>query len=336
MRVLVVRLGAFGDIIHTLPLAADLRARGHQVGWLAEDRWQGLLAGCPAIDQLLLLPRSAVRRGSLTTRLAALAASIRAMRAQGYDVAIDGQGLAKSAFLAAASAAPIRVGHAPPTARELSWLLVRRQVATRAVHVIDQQRDLACGLGEPPAGPWRFPLPAWAAERAWGRAASAVAGASPWMFNVGAGWPTKVWPMERQVELVRAVNARAVPLLLLWGSPAERAAAERLRELAGGGLLAPPTTIPQLAGLMAQAAVVISGDTGPLHLAFALGVRCVGLFGPVPALRNGPRGDGCRSLQAPAAPWERRDLSKVDMGAITVAQVLAAVDAVLAEQPRSA
>jgi heptosyltransferase-1 len=333
MRVLVVRLGAFGDILHTLPLAAELQAAGHQVGWLAEDRWASLLAGSAAIAALHLLPRGAVRAGSPASRLAALAGVIRGLRAGDYAVAIDAQGLAKSAFLTAASSAPCRVGHAPPTARELSWLLIRRQIATRATHVIDQQRDLAAGVGLRPSGPWRFPLPPWDHERAWGRAAAAVAGHAPWMFNVGAGWPTKVWPMERQVELVRRLRARAVPLLLLWGAPAERAAAEELRARAGYGTLAPPTTIPRLAGLMAQAAMVISGDTGPLHLAFALGVRCVGLFGPVPAVRNGPRGPGCRSLQAPAAPWERHDLSKVDMGAISVEAVLAAADAALTERP---
>ena len=89
-------------------------------------------------------------------------------------------------------------------------------------------------------------------------------------------------------------------------------------------MLAPPTTIPQLAGLIARAAVFVSGDTGPLHLSLALGTPAVGLFGPVPAERNGPRGRGYRTLQAPGAAWERRDVAKVDMGAIAADAVIAA------------
>lgn len=328
MRVLVVRLGAFGDIIHTLPLAADLAAAGHEVGWLADDRWADLLTGSPALARLHLLPRTAVRRGALTGRLQALARCLRAVRQESYEVAIDAQGLAKSAWLTACSDAQQRVGHAYPTAREGSWLLVRRTVPTTAAHVIDQQRQLALGIGLVPTGPARFPLPAWQAERAWGRAQVRGLPEPPWLLNVGAGWPTKIWPRERMVGLVRALAARGVPVWLLWGSPAERAAAEAVRDQAGAGTLAPPTTIAQLAGLLAHVRVLISGDTGPVHLAGALGTPTVGLFGPVPASRNGPRGPHCRTLQAPAAPWERHDLTKVDMGAISVEAVLAAAEAV--------
>ena len=149
------------------------------------------------------------------------------------------------------------------------------------------------------------------------------------MLNVGAGWPTKVWPQERQIEFATNLRARGIPLVLVWGSPAERSVAETVLDAADHGSLAPATTIPQLAGLLAHAAVVVSGDTGPLHLALALGIPAVGLFGPVPAERNGPCGAGYRTLQAPGAAWERRDLSKVDMAAIQAAQVIAAAEGAL-------
>jgi heptosyltransferase-1 len=333
MRVLVVRLGAFGDILHTLPLAADLAGAGHAVGWLCEDRWAGMLQGSPALARIHQLPRRLVRSPTpWIERLSALGRCLRELRSADYEVVIDAQGLAKSAFFAAACGARRRIGHAPPTAREGSWLISRERVATTAVQVIAQQRALGSALGVRAHGPAQFLLPPWEEERRWARTQLALLHLyQPWMLNVGAGWPTKVWPASHQVELVRQLALRRIQLLLLWGTSAEHQAALAVQAAAGYGQVAPSSSVTQLGGLLSHARMVISGDTGPLHLAFALGVPAVGLFGPVPAVRNGPYGAGYRSLQAPAAPWERRDLSKVDMGAITIAQVLAAAESCLAE-----
>lgn len=332
MRVLLVRLGAFGDLVHTLPLAADLAAAGHQVGWLCEDRWAQVLTGSPALQRIHRLPRKILRTGSLMARLRAMSTLAHELRTASYDVVIDAQGLAKSALAAWASGAPVRLGHARPRAREGSWLVSQRTSRSAAVHVIDQQRDLGRLLGLDPQGGWEFPLPAWTAERAW--AARMLAEAQlerPWALNVGAGWPTKVWPVARQVEFASALRERGTPLLVAWGSAAELEVAHQVVDGADHGIVAPPSTIPQLAGLLAHSRVVVSGDTGPLHLALALGTPAVGLFGPVPAERNGPRGPGYRTLQAPGAAWERRDVAKVDMGAISAAQVVAAADSALTD-----
>lgn len=322
MRVLIVRLGAFGDLVHTLPLAGDLAAAGHQVDWLCEDRWACVVDGSPAVSRIHRLPRKVLRSAPLADRMRALSGLIRGLRGESYDVVIDAHGLAKSALFSALSGGGLRLGHAPPRARELSWLAADRLVAPRAVHVVDQQRHLASALGVAPRPGCPYPLPAWSVERAW--AASWLAGQGldrPWMLNVGAGWPTKVWPHDRLVGFTRLCAGR--PFLLLWGSPAERAAAEAVVRDAGSGVLAPDTSIPQLAGLLAHGAVLVSGDTGPLHLARALETPAVGLFGPVPMQRNGPQGPSWRNLQAPGAAWERRDVSKVAMGAITAEAVLA-------------
>ncbi len=333
MRVLIVRLGAFGDIVHTLPLAADCVAAGHEVGWLCEDRWAPLIEGSPAVTTIHRLPRKLLRTAALATRVDALVALTKELRAAAYDVAIDAQGLAKSALATWLSGAPERLGHARPRAREGAWLATQRRQPLTAVHVIDQQRDLSRLLGIVPVGPWTFPLPRWETQRtsagAWLREAGLP---QPWMLNVGAGWPTKVWPAEHQIAFARELGQRGLPLVVVWGSPAERLVAERIIDAADHGVLAPPTTIPQLAGLLAHAAVVVSGDTGPLHLALALGIPAVGLFGPVPAERNGPRGPGYRTLQAPGAAWERNDVSKGAMAQIPVAAVIAAAQAALAER----
>lgn len=325
MRILLVRLGAFGDIVHTLPLAAELAAAGHRLDWLCEDRWACLLDGSPAVDRIHRLPRKVLRTASLPLRLATVQRLVRELRRERYDLAIDAQGLAKSGILAALAGARRRLAHAPPRARELSWLGAETVPAT-AEHVIDQQLGLLAGIGLAPPAAWRFPLPPWAAERAWARRWLDERGLDrAWMLNVGAGWPTKVWPEERLQACAAACRER--PGLLLWGSPGERAVAARIAA-ATGAAMAPDTSIPQLAGLLDRAGVLISGDTGPLHLARALGTPAVGLFGPVPMARNGPRGPAWRNLQAPGAAWERRDVSKVDMGAISVDQVLAEAMAV--------
>lgn len=329
MRLLIIRLGAFGDILHTLPLAADLAAAGHEVSWWCEDRWAPVLEGSPILTRIHRLPRRTLRDPATGwgQRLRVLHAAIAEVRVQGYDAVIDAQGLAKSALLARSLGAPLVMGHDRPRAREGAWLLADRRIASSQVHVIDQQRDLARGLGRIPLGSWQFPLPAWTPERATVRAWLDAQGLrAPWMLNVGAGWPTKVWPEARQEAFLRALGERGQPVVVVWGSPAERLVAERLVEATGHGRVAPSTSLPELCALLAHAAVLVSGDTGPLHAALAVGTPAVGLFGPVPAERNGPRGAAYRTFQAPGAAWERRDVSKVDMGAITHEQVIAAAE----------
>ncbi|MDA3963181.1 MAG: glycosyltransferase family 9 protein [Planctomycetota bacterium] len=333
MRVLIVRLGAFGDIVHTLPLAADLDAAGCQVHWLCEDRWSCLLAGSAAVTQVHQLPRAAWKRQPPAgrARLLKLRRLVRELRAQHFDAVIDAQGLAKSALWAALSGAKIRIGHRPPRAREASWLLSQERSPATAEHVIDQQRALSLPLltQRHPGRPWRFPLPAWAEQRAWAQEWLAAHDLHhPWVLNVGAGWPSKVWPAERQAAFVAAARSAGHDTLVVWGSPAEHDLAVRAVAEAPGAVLAPATDIPQLGGLLAQAGVLVSGDTGPLHLSLALGTPAVGLFGPVPARRNGPRGGHYRCLQAPGAAWERKDAAKGRMDAISVEQVMAAASEV--------
>ena len=330
MRVLIVRLGAFGDILHTLPLAADLHRAGHTIGWVCEDRWSCVLEGSPVVQQVHQLPRKALRSAGVVARWLLLRRLMRELRASAYDIVVDAQGLAKSAMVAALCGAPRRIGHARPRAREGAWLISDQRVPASAQHVIDQQRALGLPLLRGQAhGGWVFPLPPWDAQRQWAKAWLAAqqldpgAGRRAVMLNVGAGWPTKVWPQERQTAFAQLCAARALPLVLLWGSPAEHELAQAIVRACPATRLAPPTTIPQLAGLIAQARVLVSGDTGPLHLGLALGVPAVGLFGPVPATRNGPRGRGYRTLQAPGAAWERKDVTRVDMGALSAEAVLA-------------
>ena len=338
MRILIVRLGAFGDIIHTLPLAADLHAAGHEVAWLCEDRWAEIIDGSPAIAEILTLPRRSLRDKSLplAVRWRLVRQRVQALRAGEFDLVIDAQGLAKSAIWAARSGVRRRVGHQRGRAREGSWLLPARRVPASATHVIDQQRALGLGVpGSQACGGWRFPLPAWDSERNRMHHWLGERGLRrPVVINVGAGWPTKVWPAQRQTELAELLINRGSEVVVAWGNAAERSVAEGIVDAVPHAVLAPQTSIPELGGLLANSAALVSGDTGPLHLALALGTPAVGLFGPVPAERNGPRGRGYRCLQAPGARWERRDVSKVDMSAITAGQVADALTTICSEDPR--
>ena len=145
----------------------------------------------------------------------------------------------------------------------------------------------------------------------------------PWIWNVGTTWPTKIWPKHLQQELLHLLCDQGKQVLIVYGPGWEEEQAQELHAQEPRTTLAPPSTLSQLAELIRGAAVFMSCDTGPLHLAMALGVPALGLFGPVPAERNGPRGPGYRNIQAPGVLWERRDVSKVHMERIKPQQVYA-------------
>ena len=314
MRVLLIRLGAFGDIIHTLPLLHDLHQAGHEVHWLCESRWAQVLDGNPLVHQIHGLSRRPQRAERLRMG--------RQLRAIGFDVTIDAQGLAKSALWHALVKAPIRLGFRPPRAREGAHLLANRRLPALGVHVIDQQRSLGRGLHIRAQGTPYFPLPAWTEEQDW---------ADNWLaeqrlhlpvaLNVGAGWPSKVWPKSYQIEWLQHAAQHGLRPLVIWGSPAEHDVANDLCAAEPAAVLAPYTTLPQLAALLRRAALLVSGDTGPLHLAAAVNCPTVGLFGPVPFERNGPRGEYHPNLQAKAPPWERKRAELVDWSELSSKRV---------------
>jgi ADP-heptose:LPS heptosyltransferase len=226
----------------------------------------------------------------------------------------------KSGVVTAVTAAPVRIGFAAGFRRErLSGLFTNRHVTppASARHVVDQYLALLAPLGVAP-GRVTFRLPA--REAADGRAEEffAESGLKPHgrvvVLNPGAGRPAKRWPVERFVELAarigREANGRA---LVLWG-PGEESAARAIAQ-APGAVLAPPTDLDTLIAVMRRASLVIAADTGPLHVAAAVGTPCVGLFGPTSAARNGPYGAGHRTLSA----------ADGRMTSIEVAPVLAAV-----------
>jgi lipopolysaccharide heptosyltransferase I len=282
-RLLVVKLGSLGDIIFTLPAVAALRQAfpEAQLDWVVERRWQPLLAANPDVSTVLVPQQDG------PGRLLELAARVRARR---YQIVVDFQGLYKSALLTWWSRAPRRVGFVGQFAREpAASLFYTDRVRPRGRHMVEQNLELARALGAPEV-PRRFPLvvPVEAEQRLAARLASAGL-RDYFVMSPGGGWRSKCWPPERYGQLHRILAQR-------WGwrgvvnfGPGERALAEAVCRAAGDP---PPLllelNLEELMALLRRARLMIAGDTGPLHLAVALGTPVVGLYGPTPPERNGP------------------------------------------------
>ena len=287
-RILIVRLGALGDIIHAIPAAAALRSRypDARIHWMVDPRYVELLGLVEAIDEPIAIdPRalldSAQRRAFIGRMLA--------LREARYDVVIDFQGLLKSAVLARAVRGDRTIGFPGAHLREPAarFFYTDTPDPGDAVHVIRKNLALLRSLGVTDSQihfPIRVPR-TWAVESV----ASRYGAGGYALINPGAAWPNKRWPAERFGALAEAIRRDlGVPSLVLWGPGEEALAAEVIAASSGAAVLSPPTAIVDVPGLARDARVFVSGDTGPLHMAGAVGTPLVSLFGPTYPERNGP------------------------------------------------
>jgi len=278
MRLLVLRLSALGDVIHTIPAVVALRNAlpTAEIAWVVESPYRELVelvAGVTAI------PVSMKKWGrSLIASRADIRRTLRTMR--GADASIDFQGLIKSASLPWLAGAKKRHGFARRAIREKpAALFINRPIAVDITrHVVDWNLDLASGVAGRSLAMPRVDFTPFAADP--DAKLSAFAGRI--VILPGAGRPEKLWPVERFRELARQLGDDNV--VVAWG-PGEKSLAEAI-----GAPLAPQTNLRELAQLLRSAKLVIGADTGPLHLADALGTRVVGLYGPTSSRRNGPYG----------------------------------------------
>lgn len=308
MRFLIVRLGALGDIVHALPVAAALRQRFPiaRIDWLVDARYAPLLDLVPAIDHRIVVAASkpAVVAAGATpvaaghrlreSRFPAGLGWLRlvgALRREGYEAALDLQGLVKSAVLARASGARRVIGFGRPWLREpmAARFYTERRGAPRGGHVVDKNLALlgALGIGSEARV---FPLvegdlgPLEELRRQHPEARRGFI-----LLNPGAAWPNKRWPPDRFGALAAVVRERhELHSVVLWGPGEEELAARVVRASAGAAFAAPATTLPGLLALARAAKLMVTGDTGPLHLAAAVGTRVVAVFGPTDPGRNGP------------------------------------------------
>ncbi|HEV7281412.1 MAG TPA: glycosyltransferase family 9 protein [Pirellulaceae bacterium] len=323
LRILIVRLSHIGDCLLTIPLAFALREAFPRatIGWATEPPSDQLLACVPEVDQVLALPRKWSR--SVSGWMAAR----RIVRNFAPDVTLDPQSLTKSAGLAALSGAPTRIGLARPEGRELApWLATGRIAATKP-HLVDRTLELLHGLNRQPDKPkWNLVLPSAGQEFA-ETLVREEEFASPFVvINPGGTWPAKRWLPGRFAEVATLVHRdRGVRSLVVWAGDEERRWAEEIASRApGAAVLAPKTSLVQLAAILQKAAFYLGGDSGPMHLSQAMGTPCVALFGPTLPSRCGPYGPDHITLQRyyqEGSCRERRSAPNDALRAIDVAEV---------------
>jgi ADP-heptose:LPS heptosyltransferase len=296
-RILLVRLGALGDVLHCLPALDALRSifPGAAIDWVAEPLAASLIEGHPALGRVIRVPRSDLlgihvpgARGAKA--LARGAGFLAELRAEEYDLLIDFQGNLRSTAVALCARAPRCIGHHRRETKELTWLVrsARPDAPAGAVHRIEKNLHLVRSLGYEGATPaGRLPPYTDEVERLRPSLEGAPTILHPFVSAFGR---FKEWPEERFALLARRLAERGHEVLLT-AAPEETARRGRILALAGGAARAAPPTrsARELAALLGLARLVVAADTGPLHIAAFAGVPVVGLFGPKDPAIYGPR-----------------------------------------------
>jgi heptosyltransferase I len=336
-RLLIVRLSAMGDVIHALPAVSLLRAAFPQahIGWLIEKRWAELLCapGCsargprsaqrPLVDQVHTVELKALRGSLFSLPVLQKAATVwHDVRAMHYDAVIDLQGAMRSAVLARLSQAQIVYGAAEPRESPAS-LWYSRKVATEGRHVIEQNISLAQALirsfyHEPPPLIANAELPRDSASDSRIAQQLAQKGIGDFaLLNPGAGWGAKRWPAERFGEVARSLSAIGITPFVNSG-PGEGDLLESVLHASKGTAVPAQASMTELIALTRRARLFIGGDTGPLHLAAALRIPVVAIFGPTDPARNGPYGTRSIVLRSQESLTSYSRNSDADEGLLSI------------------
>jgi heptosyltransferase I len=293
IRILVVRLGSMGDLIHALPAVATLKHSfpGSRLTWMVEARWAELLEGNVFVDRVVVLERK---------NLGGIWRALRELRSERYDLAVDFQGLIKSA-LAASLARPDRIYgfHQSQLREKAAGLFYSGKTLSQAGHVVDQNLDLAGSAGATSILR-AFPLPE-------GRPEGETPQGDFVLASPLAGWAGKQWPFEYYEELAARLRME-IGLPLVVNGPVQDAA-----RLAGiRGVLVHCSSLSGLIEITRRATAVVGIDSGPLHLAAALGKPGVAVYGPTDPGRNGPYGCSFTVLRSPRATTTYKRSAAVD------------------------
>jgi lipopolysaccharide heptosyltransferase I len=292
-RFLIVRLGALGDIVHAIPVAAALRAAfpAAQIDWLVSAKHREILDYVTGLDSRIVINDRDGAEGGLS-----MLGALGEIRRRRYDVTLDLQGLLKSALIARVSGAGRIIGFNSRYAREGLARVFYTDIhdpggegiyaPSETRHVVDINLGVLREIGVVTTArvfPFRQTESAIAAEM------SATTAGRYALLNPGAAWPNKRWPPDRLAAIARGLwDRHRLRSVVLWG-PGEQALASEVVARAGdAAVMTPETTIADLIALARGAAVMVSGDTGPTHIAAALGTPIVGIYGPTRPERNGP------------------------------------------------
>jgi heptosyltransferase-1 len=315
-RLLLLRLGAMGDVLHALPAVAMLRRAlpEARIGWVVERRWRELLcapetplagarsSGRPLVDELHLVDTRRWRKQLLSAQTRNEFRNVlAALRAAGYDAAIDLQGAIKSAALGWLARADLLLGSGSPREGPARWLYAVRARPVGA-HVIEQNVELlevlmeqlglsrASSALQPGAAllPRSRPSDTAIEQRLREMGVETREERAPFaILNPGAGWGAKQWPAARYGELAVKLETLGLRSVINYG-PGEEPLARAAQEASRGHAALHTGSISELIALSRRARLFVGGDTGPMHLAALLGVRTIALFGPTDPARNGP------------------------------------------------
>jgi heptosyltransferase I len=331
-RLLIVRLSSMGDIIHTLPAAAALRHVFPRatIGWMVEERWRELLctaqnalsgprsAQRPLADKIHVVNTSEWRKALFSSRTwVELASAVSDLRGVRYDVAVDFQGAVRSAVLARISKAHVIYGFAQPR-ENASSMWYTRQVLPSGAHIIEQNLSLAAALARHPLGLPKidFPCDPAVEEKIEQRLRSHDIRSFA-ILNPGAGWGAKQWPAERYGYVAQKLADRGLKSLINFG-PGEKDLANATEAAAGGKAESISCSLTELIALTRRARLFVGGDTGPMHLAAALSVPVVAIFGPTNPARNGPFGTQSVVLRSKTSPTSHSRRAQPDAGLLEI------------------
>lgn len=296
-RFLIARLSAVGDCIHTIPVVHALKRRfpNSFVAWVTQGGPATLLNGIDAIDEIITVPRGWMKSPSTVLDVR------KQLRSLSIDVAIDAQSLTKSTLLAWLSGAKHRIGFAKPQGRELSTVLNNILVEPHHDHVVDRYLSLLEPMGiENPEIDFAMPEPDEPNVTAFLTETNLQS--KPFVtVNPGAGWPSKVWPASRYGEVASRIgNETGLHSIVTWAGDEELAMAKQICDSSNGfAVAAPSTSLTELRTIVRKSSIFVGSDTGPMHLAVAVGTPCVAIFGPTSPTRCGPYGDAHIALHIP-------------------------------------
>jgi len=365
-RLLVVRLGAMGDILHALPAITALR-QAHPdwiIDWVVEPHWQALLSAQPApekcqgttsvvpkmqqnergalapearhpaqplIDHLHIAPTRIWRKSPFSRQTVHEINALRtAMKTAEYDAVLDLQGAIRSAVIARLASGKRLVGESNPRERAARWLFSER-IPTLGTHVIEQDIELASAIAcdrLAPVPPW-LPIDPYA--ETWAGEILPSADRQPTvLINPGAGWGAKRWPVERYAAVSQSLIANGCRIFINVG-PCEEPLAEIIVRQTAGAATPLVCSLAQLIAITRRVSLAIAGDTGPLHLACALQRPVVGIYGPTDPSRNGPFGTRFTVLRSPESRRDHTRYQAPEAGLLTIQPdaVLRAADALL-------
>jgi len=326
-RILILKPSALGDIIHTLPLLVSLKKAfpSRYIAWAVKEKFADLLWKNPYLDEAIIWKERGFWR------------FVKDIRDKRFDIVLDLQGLFRTGLVAYLSKAPQRWGFLKEETKEKQLFFLNIRVPTPSENIVEKYLDFAEHLQADRIV--EFPLverePAKEHISQYFQRLDISPSEKIIALIQGTGWENKTWKAERFAQLGRLIDSKkSWKVMLIWGiGEAEKEKAYKINKMAAGRLLvAPATTIAQLVSLLKRCSMAIGGDTGPLHLAAALGLPVVGLYGPTPPSRNGPFTDKKEIIYHPPSTcspcWKRTCNNKNNncMDSIQVEEVMQKIE----------